>query len=236
MRHEKPSWSYRLEDGRRVCLLFTSKDHGDLSSRQDGKTLAKRQRSIVGEKWTYLQQIHGREVVQVVESGQYQGEKGDALCTNNSEVPISIQVADCAPIALVSPLGSLGLVHAGWKGLMLGVVDATVNVMEQMGKKPTIAVLGPCIHPGFYAFGEPEMEKMCSVFGESIRSKTREGSLALDLPQVVEIALAKNGVTKFVQFDECTSDSEKFWSYRVRKDPQRQAMVGWIESKENSLA
>ncbi len=236
MRHEKPSWSYQLEDGRQVCVLLTTKDHGDFSSGQDVHILSKRQRSIVDEKWTYLTQVHGKKALQVTHPGQHRSEQGDALYTNNSEVPISIQIADCAPIALVSPLGSLGLVHAGWKGLMLGVVDVTVNAMVRMGRKPTVAVLGPCIHSGSYAFGEVEMERLCKVFDESIRSKTSQGSLALDLPRMVELALEKNGVTELVRFDECTSNSEKYWSYRVRGDHQRQAMVGWIEPKENSIA
>ena len=234
MRHEKPSWSYLLEDGRQACVLFTTKNHGDLSSAQDAEILAKRQRSIVDEKWTYLTQIHGKKALHVIQPGQYQDEQGDALYTNSSGVPISIQIADCAPIALICPSGSLGLVHAGWKGLMLGVVEETVNAMVRMGRKPTVAVLGPCIHPGSYAFGEVEMGKICKVFGESVRSKTSRGSLALDLPRAVELALKKNGVTELVTFDECTSDSKKFWSYRVRGDHQRQAVVGWIEPKENS--
>ncbi len=233
MRHDKPSWSEQMQDGRTVCLVFTSKRHGDLSVNQDSETLTRRQRLIVDEQWSYLEQVHDTGVLHIEFPGQHQGEQGDALWTNNSEVPISIQVADCVPVALISSLGSLCLVHAGWKGLVRGVIDEAVDAMMQIGKRPTTAVIGPCIHPSSYAFGEREIDQVCNVFGESVRSKTQEGCLALNLPKTVEVALRNNGIEELVRFDECTSNSEKFWSYRLRKEEERQAVVGWIKSKED---
>lgn len=229
MRHDKPSWSYQLQDGRNVCLIFTTKDHGDLSINQELEVLAERQRSIVDQKWAYLTQVHGAEVVEVESTGQHQGRAGDALITSNSNLPLSIQIADCAPVALISPLGSLGLVHAGWKGLISGVIDTAVDAMSRIGKRPTVGVLGPCIHPGFYEFGEREMKDVCNLFGQSVRSETLEGRLALNLPKAVEIALGLNDISEMVNFDECTSNTERFWSHRLRKDQKRQAMVGWIQ-------
>lgn len=235
MRHEKPSWSFQFDDGRTAYVIFTTKDHGDLSTDQDPQALISTQRSIIDEKWAYLTQVHGTEVVHVHSPGEYQGAPGDALLTNSSGVPISIQVADCAPVALVSPLGSLNLVHAGWKGLTLGIIDRAVELMAGLGKAPTVAVIGPCIHPNVYQFGEKEMRMICNVFGDSVRSKTREGHLALNLPKAVEISLTQNGINEIVRIDECTSNPKKFWSYRLRKDRKRQAMVGWIESREDDF-
>ena len=229
MRHDKPSWSYQLQDGRNVCLIFTTKDHGDLSINQELQVLAERQRSIVDQKWAYLTQVHGAEVVEVESAGQHQGRAGDALITSNSNLPLSIQIADCAPVALISPRGSLGLVHAGWKGLISGVIDTAVDAMSRVGKRPTVGVLGPCIHPSFYEFGESEMKDVCNLFGQSVRSETLDGCLALNLPKAVEIALGLNDISEMVNFDECTSNTEKFWSHRLRKDQKRQAMVGWIQ-------
>ncbi len=233
MKHEKPSWSYQLEDGRNACLIFTTKEDGDLSTDQDPYHLARRQRSIVDEKWTYLKQVHGAEVIQIESPGQHQGRTGDALFKCNSEIPISIQTDDCAPVALVSPLGSLSVVHAGWKGLVLGVIDKAVNAMSRIGKRPTVAVLGPCIYPSSYEFGEKDIKVVSDIFGDGIRSETEEGNLALNLPKTVEIALDRNGISELVNLGECTSDSTKFWSYRLRKDHNRQATVGWIESRKD---
>ena len=79
MRHEKPSWSFQFEDGRKACVLFTTKDHGDLSIDQDPQVLASRQRYIVDERWAYLTQVHGTEVIHVESPGEWQGRSGDAL-------------------------------------------------------------------------------------------------------------------------------------------------------------
>ena len=215
--------------------MFTTKQHGDLSSGQSTELLDDRQRLIVDEEWSYLTQVHGSRALQALRPGHYQGAQGDALYTNKSDVPISIQVADCAPIALISPSGGIGLVHAGWRGLIQGVVKTTVEAMTRIDSKPTIAVLGPCIHPDFYEFGEEQMEKVCEIFGEGVRSKTLEGCLALNLPKMVEIALIENNVNELVRFDKCTSDSEKFWSHRIRDDEKRQAVIGWIKPKETSV-
>ena len=81
MRHEKPAWSFQFEDGRKACVLFTTKDHGDLSIDQDPQVLASRQRSIVDERWAYLTQVHGTEVVHVESPGECQGRSGDAILT-----------------------------------------------------------------------------------------------------------------------------------------------------------
>ena len=214
-------------------MILTTKDHGNLSIDQDPQVLTIRQRAIVDEEWNYLEQVHGVEVVQVELPGECQGRSADALFTNKSEVPISIQVADCAPVALINPSGSLGLVHAGWKGLSLGVIDRAIEAMSKVRNKPSVAVLGPCIHPNVYEFGEKEMNRVCEIFGNSVRSETHEGNLALDLPKAVEIALIRNGVNEIVNLNECTSNPEKFWSHRLRKDEKRQSMVGWIKAKEN---
>jgi len=122
-----------------------------------------------------------------------------------------------------------------WINLDNVKLDITVEAMAGIDTKPTIAVLGPCIHPDFYEFGEEQMKKICEIFGEDIRAKTREGSLALNLPKMVEIALIKNNITELVRFDKCTSNSEEFWSYRVRNDEKRQAVIGWIKPKETSF-
>jgi YfiH family protein len=81
----------------------------------------------------------------------------DALVTREAGVPLAILVADCAPIALVAPGGVLGVVHAGWRGLAGGVLEAVLRQMVQRGggaPSDYRAAIGPCIRGCCYEVGE----------------------------------------------------------------------------------
>jgi YfiH family protein len=81
----------------------------------------------------------------------------DALVTREAGVPLAILAADCAPIALVAPGGVLGVVHAGWRGLAGGVLEAALRQMVQRGggvPSEYQAAIGPCIRGCCYEVGE----------------------------------------------------------------------------------
>tara|TARA_Y100000817_G_scaffold312486_1_gene306526 strand:- start:319 stop:1017 length:699 start_codon:yes stop_codon:yes gene_type:complete len=230
MYHVEPSWSQKFENNVRANVLMTNKSHGNLSLRQPKKMLHERQRSLVDAPWAYLEQIHGNSVIKIESAGESQGIKGDGLITSEFETPLSVQVADCAPIALFSGGGALGIVHAGWKGLASGVIDNACSEMNNLEESPSIAVVGPCIYPENYEFGINELEFLQRIFGMSVRSETRSGQPSLDLPEMVRIALKRNGINEITFLGGCTADSPQFWSHRANKDTERQVMVAWIES------
>ena len=64
----------------------------------------------------------------------------------------------------------------------------------------------------------------------SVRSETRSGQPSLDLPEMVRIALKRNGINEITFLGGCTADSPQFWSHRANKDTERHVMVAWIES------
>jgi copper oxidase (laccase) domain-containing protein len=70
---------------------------------------------------------------------------------------------------------------------------------------------------------------MMREFGPTVRSKTKEGTLALDIPETVKIALERNNVEEIYSIGNCTAESKEFWSYRAGQDIERQAMVAWLE-------
>ena len=77
--------------------------------------------------------------------------------TRESGLPLVILVADCAPVGLISPEGVLGISHAGWRGLVDGVLEATLRQMADLGAGPPShcrAVIGPCIRGCCYEVGE----------------------------------------------------------------------------------
>ena len=108
------------------------------------------------------------------------------------------------------------------------VIGKTCFEMNKLGQAPSIAIVGPCIYPENYEFDRNDLAALEKTFGVGIKSKTKYGRPALDLPAMVRLALSKNGVKNVTYLDGCTADSEHFWSHRANCDQERQAMVAWI--------
>jgi purine-nucleoside/S-methyl-5'-thioadenosine phosphorylase / adenosine deaminase len=106
-------------------------------------------RAIDPRAWTCLHQVHGADVH---EAGSHIARglpPADASVSADPAAVLAILTADCAPVALVGP-GVVGAVHAGWRGLAAGVVEAAVERMTEMAGEAPAAVVGPCIHPCCY--------------------------------------------------------------------------------------
>jgi YfiH family protein len=188
-----------------------------------------RRRAVVDLPWTWLRQVHGTDVVRVARPGDGAGMRADAAVTAAPGAALAVLTADCAPVALASPEGVIGVAHAGWRGVLAGVVEATVEEMRALGATEVRAVVGPCIHPGCYAFGAAELEAVAARLGDSVRGVTSTGETALDLPAAVRAALTNAGIAPEHQaaIDVCTACSAEHFSWRARKEQQRQAAVVW---------
>jgi YfiH family protein len=192
-----------------------------------GQLTERRRRAVVDLPWTVLQQVHGPRVVVVESPGAESGEEADAAVAALPGAALAVLTADCAPVALASGEGVIGVVHAGWRGLRAGVIEGTLQYMRRMGATRVEAVLGPCIHPCCYTFGEDDLVGLESKFGRSVRSSDREGRLSLDLPAGVRAALHAAGATLVGESALCTSCSEGLWSWRGSGTTRRQATVVW---------
>ncbi len=134
------------------------------------------------------------------------GEVGDALWTDEPGLPLLALGADCVPIAIVTTRGrpALAVVHAGWRGLAEGVVEAAVSALTA---PHTAAMIGPAIGPCCYEVG-PEV---AARFDPSLTSD--EG--ILDLWEASEQALRRAGVESVERAGLCTRcNPELFFSYR----------------------
>jgi len=180
--------------------------------------------------WVWLRQVHGREVV-TAERAPVAVPEADGAVTATVGLPLVVMTADCAPIALVAldehdgTARAVGVVHAGWQGLLVGVVDAGVAALRALHDGPVHAVLGPCIHAGRYEFGEDALERMVERFGPTVGSRTEWGTPALDVPTAVGIALREAGVSDWVELDVCTAESRDHFSHRRDGVTGRQAVV-----------
>lgn len=196
-----------------ASVQFTGRADGDARLRADSD-------------WRTARQVHGRGVVVVDGNGPWTRPDADALVTAQGGVPLAILTADCAPIALATREGVVAAVHAGWRGLVEGVVGAAVAEMRRLGGTEVMAALGPCIHAECYEFSPADLDSVAAVLGDGVRSFTAEGRPALDVPAAVRLALEGAGAELVYDIDSCTAcEGERWYSHRARGDVERQAMV-----------
>jgi YfiH family protein len=177
--------------------------------------------------WTWLRQVHGARVVVVSEPGEHAGVEADAAVTATPGCVVAVQVADCAPVALVSD-AVVGVAHAGWRGLAEGVLAETIDAMRDLGAGDIRAVVGPCIHAECYEFGADDLDGVAEALGDDVRATTASGAPALDLVAGVRAALEGAGVKEIDVVDTCTACSGDHWSFRARGESERQAVVAWM--------
>ncbi len=181
-----------------------------------------------GAGYTWLRQVHGARVVVVDAAGQGQGEEADAAVTATSGAPLVVRTADCVPIGLASPQGVVAVAHAGWRGLLAGVVEACVGTMRRLGAQEVSAAVGPYVHPHAYEFSEADLGAVAARLGGGVRARTVDGSPALDLGAAVRAALGGCGAELVAVCPTCTHCSDEHWSWRARRDSGRQASVVWV--------
>jgi polyphenol oxidase len=153
--------------------------------------------------------------------------EADALVAGEGGVGLAVLTADCASIALGSSQGVFGAVHAGWRGLVDGVVEQAIATMETLGATDVVGAYGPCIHPECYEFSEHDLDRVAARYGDGVRGRTASGRPALDLPAAVSAALAAGGARQHPGVTACTGCSGGYFSHRARGDVGRQALVVW---------
>jgi YfiH family protein len=137
------------------------------------------------------------------------GEPGDGLWTDEPGVPLLALAADCLPIALARTGGdgpAVAVLHAGWRGLLEGIVGAGAEALDGRAA----AAIGPAIGPCCYEVGEEVAEPFRARFGaDVVRGRN------LDLWTAAERALREAGVERIERVDLCTAcHPELFFSHR----------------------
>jgi len=100
--------------------------------------------------------------------------------------------------------------------------------MAELGGAPVQATLGPCIRARCYEFGGPDLDQVAARYGDGVRATTAWGTPALDVAAGIAEACRRLDI----ELDDggtCTACSPVHWSHRARAEPERQALVAWIE-------
>lgn len=216
-----------IRPGVRVTIVCSERSDGDFHLDQAGDQLDATRRRLVDLPWSQPDEVHGADVLVVERAGQHDGAVADALVTMIDDAVLGIWVGDCAPVVLVGDDGSIGAVHAGWRGIEAGVLQAAVATVRRGGAHEVHAVLGPCIHPCCYEFGDADLHRLVGRFGMQVVASTIGGGRALDVPAAVRAALAEVGVG-LDDRSECTGcRSDRYFSHRARAERGRQVMAVW---------
>jgi YfiH family protein len=168
--------------------------------------------------------------VTVASAGEHAGAPADGAVTAAPGAALVVRTADCAPVALLAP-EAVGIAHAGWRGLTLGIVEATVGALRALGAGSIEATVGPCISAACYEFGARELDEVAERYGEGVRAVTADGRPALDLAAGVVAALRSTGVQRVTVDGTCTATSgDRFFSHRARRDLGRQGSFVWLDA------
>ncbi len=169
-----------------------------------------------------VHQIHSTEVIEVGNQrwSSPGAPKADALVTDRPGVVLGVLAADCAPVLLADPEARIiGAAHAGWKGALGGVVEATIGAMEKLGarRERLRAAIGPCIGRASYEVG-PEFPAPFLARDESdgafFRAAPRAGHFLFDLAGYLARRIAKAGVAAEATGHDTLAGEADFFSYR----------------------
>ncbi|WP_341894199.1 peptidoglycan editing factor PgeF [Ferrovibrio terrae] len=168
-----------------------------------------------------LYQVHGRDVVTVDDDYDItQRPKADGLVTRRRGIALGILSADCAPVLFAdTAAGVIGACHAGWRGALAGITDATIAAMAALGARPAKihAAIGPCIGQASYEVSAPFRDEfLIADAGNAafFAIGRRDGHWQFDLPGYLLQRLQRGGIAaENLALDTC-SDPDRFFSYR----------------------
>jgi polyphenol oxidase len=207
-----------------VRLAFSERADGDLAIDGEPSALARRRQAFAPGEWTWLRQVHGADVVVVDAPGAGAGAPADAAVTAVPGTVLAVHTADCAPVLLVAEAdGVVGAAHAGWRGIVGGVLERTVEAMGRLGAGRATAHVGPHIRARCYEFGPADLDLVAARYGDGVRAETGWGTPALDVTTAIREALDPLDV-EVVDHGGCTAcEPTRLWSHRARGDTARAA-------------
>ncbi|MCI0754168.1 peptidoglycan editing factor PgeF [Teichococcus vastitatis] len=169
-------------------------------------------------------QVHGIEVAEVTAPIPNENRpRADALVTRVPGLALGVVTADCGPVLFADrQAGVVGAAHAGWRGAVAGMLEATLVAMERLGARRTdiAAVVGPCIRQNSYEVGADLRDAVLAQSPEAERfliASRRPGRWMFDLPGycAARLVAAGTGRVGVIAADTC-ADAERFFSHRRR--------------------
>lgn len=196
-------------------VAFTAPADGDMRSDQGARRRVSDHLGI-DARWATVEQVHGAEVVEVTRGGPHG--QADGMVATVPGLAAAVFTADCLGVVLHGR-GVVGVAHAGWRGLAAGVLESTMERMEELGARPDHAALGPAIGPCCFEVGA----EVAELFPDDL-SVTTGGRVSVDL---VGAALRRLPGLEAAVNRRCTA-CEGGPSHRSEGTHRRLAAIGWM--------
>lgn len=184
---------------------------------------------VLPAKPVWLKQVHGVAVVNATQGGVEP--EADGAVAAQPGVVCAVLTADCLPVLLCNRSGTkIAALHAGWRGLAGGVMEAGVQALGTSGEE-LLAWLGPAIGPARFEVG-PEVRTAFmqhdTQAAQAFRA-VREGKYLTDIYQLARLRLQRLGVAAVYGGGFCTvSERARFFSYRRDGVTGRMAALIWL--------
>jgi YfiH family protein len=176
---------------------------------------------LPGAALTGLYQVHGSRCVIVDAASDLAARpEADALATRTPGLLLGILTADCVPVLFAdTTAGVVGAAHAGWKGAIAGVTDATLGAMESLGadRAHIVAAIGPCIGRASYEVDEAFVQRFAAddPANERFFAAGQPGHAMFDIAAYVAARLAAAGVARVAIGGQDTyAEEADYFSYR----------------------
>lgn len=200
--------------------------NGGVGSRDDAQHVAQnraRMARLLGvepQNFLSLYQIHSADVV-IADKPWSARPQADAIVTKTPGLAVGASTADCGPVLFADMQARvIGAAHAGWRGALGGVLEATLDAMETLGasRHRIVAALGPMIRQDNYEVGAEFVAAFVAQEATSTRffkPGKRDKHAQFDLPGFIAHRLARAQVGKIEDTGLCTyADPARFFSYR----------------------
>lgn len=185
-------------------------------------------------KPVWLEQVHGTRVIDAAAANSGLGcpPQADAAFTRSTDVVCVVMTADCLPVLFCDDSGSVvAAAHAGWRGLLAGVLEETVMAMSVPGNR-LMAYLGPAIGPQAFEVGDEVRSAFVAAdTNAAVAFKpVSSGNWLADIYELARQRLVGQGVRRVFGGSMCTvNDADNFFSYRRDGVTGRMASMVWLE-------